>query len=88
MDISGLTNEIIDTGTSILLMRQDVVEAYYSQVPGARMDSQQGGFVYPCDVNLPDFGIMITESYTAKIEGKLMTFNNMGKCKSFVSSVR
>ncbi|KAI9887207.1 MAG: hypothetical protein M1823_000955 [Watsoniomyces obsoletus] len=69
---------IADTGTSILLMRNDVVEAYYSQVPGSRNDAKQGGFVYPCSVDLPDFGIMITENYTATIEGKLMTFNDMG----------
>ncbi|KAI9747364.1 MAG: hypothetical protein M1815_004290 [Lichina confinis] len=70
---------IADTGTSILLMDNEVVEGYYAQVEGARFDQTQGGFVYPCDSEMPDFGIIISESYTANIPGSLMTFNRLGR---------
>lgn len=60
-------------------MDNKVVEAYYAQVQGARLDSTQGGFVYPCDSEMPDLGIIVSESYTANIPGSLMTFNKLGR---------
>ena len=60
-------------------MDDEVVEGYYAQVEGARFDPTQGGFVYPCDSEMPDFGIVISESYTANIPGSLMTFNRLGR---------
>ena len=60
-------------------MDNEVVEGYYAQVEGARFDQTQGGFVYPCDSEMPDFGIIISESYTANIPGSLMTFNRLGR---------
>lgn len=73
--LGGRLNSSLDTGTSILLMQDDVVQAYYAQVQGAQLDPNLGGFVYPCDANLPDLGIMVTDSYTATIPGKLLTFS-------------
>lgn len=29
--------------------------AYYRQVSGAKLDQQQGGYVFPCSASLPDF---------------------------------
>ncbi|KAI9789403.1 MAG: hypothetical protein M1816_006063 [Peltula sp. TS41687] len=72
---TGALPSIADTGTSILLMQDQVVQAYYAQVQGAQMDTSLGGFVYPCDTNLPDLGIMVTDSYTATIPGNLLTFS-------------
>ena len=46
---------IADTGTTLLLMDDDIVAAYYSQVKGAKLDSQQGGYTFPCSAKLPDF---------------------------------
>ncbi|KAI9828244.1 MAG: hypothetical protein M1826_006070 [Phylliscum demangeonii] len=69
------TPSIADTGTSILLMVDAVVDAYYAQVPGAVRDPLHNGFVYPCDAALPDLGIAITDAYTAIIPGRLMTFS-------------
>lgn len=60
-------------------MQDEVVKGYYDQVQGARFDEQQGGYIYPCDSNLPDLGIVITEAYTANIPGNLMTFNKLGR---------
>ncbi|KAJ2997553.1 hypothetical protein NUW58_g624 [Xylaria curta] len=46
---------IADTGTTLALLPDSVVSGYYSQVPSAKMDEQQGGYVFPCQTKLPDF---------------------------------
>ena len=70
-----------DTGTSILLMHDDIVKEYYDQVSGAYLDTFQKGFVYPCQSSLPDLGIVVSETYTATIPGTLMTFNTVDEDK-------
>ncbi|KAI9672405.1 MAG: hypothetical protein M1817_003427 [Caeruleum heppii] len=73
---------IVDTGTSILLMHDTAVQAYYDSVEGARFDAVEKGFVYPCSSTLPDFGIGIGD-FTATIPGSLMNFFNLGGGKCF-----
>ncbi|CAN8103092.1 unnamed protein product [Discula destructiva] len=46
---------VVDTGTTLLLLPEDVVSAYYSQVKGATMNTKEGGYVFACDLKLPDF---------------------------------
>ncbi|KAF2873345.1 aspartic peptidase domain-containing protein [Massariosphaeria phaeospora] len=65
---------IADTGTSLLLVDQAVAETYYQQVQGAQLDAQVGGFVYPCDAQLPDMAVAIGDSYMARIPGNQITF--------------
>lgn len=63
---------IADTGTTLLLMDDSVVSDYYSQVQGAQNDQQQGGYVFDCSVELPDFVLGIG-SGKATIPGTLMS---------------
>ena len=65
---------IADTGTSLLLVDQPVADAYYSQVKGAQLNAQVGGFIYPCDATLPDMSVAIGDTYMAKIPGIQITF--------------
>ncbi|KAF2188137.1 acid protease [Zopfia rhizophila CBS 207.26] len=65
---------IADTGTSLLLVDQAVAEAYYSAVPNAVNSAQVGGFVYPCDAQLPDMAVAIGNDYMAVIPGNQITF--------------
>ncbi|KAI0465667.1 aspartic peptidase domain-containing protein [Xylaria cf. heliscus] len=54
-DINGESvSGIADTGTTLALLPDSVVDAYYQQVDGAENDQQQGGYVFPCDADLPD----------------------------------
>ncbi|KAI1353967.1 aspartic peptidase domain-containing protein [Xylaria sp. FL0043] len=54
-DINGQSVDgIADTGTTLALFPDEVVEAYYQQVDGAQIDQSQGGYVFPCDADLPD----------------------------------
>lgn len=46
---------IADTGTTLLMLPEEVVTAYYSQVDGAQDSEQEGGYVFSCDATLPDF---------------------------------
>lgn len=50
---------IADTGTTLLLLPDDVVSNYYGQVSGAQNDSSQGGYVFDCGASLPDLAISI-----------------------------
>ncbi|ROV92763.1 hypothetical protein VMCG_09076 [Cytospora schulzeri] len=46
---------IADTGTTLLMLPDEVVSAYYSQVSGAEDSETEGGYVFSCDQTLPDF---------------------------------
>lgn len=53
---------IMDTGTTLALVSDDVCEAVYGAIPGATYDQQNQGWVYPSDTTvdqLPDVSIAI-----------------------------
>jgi aspergillopepsin I len=50
---------IADTGTSLMLLDDSVVTAYWSQVSGSVNDSTQGGYTFPCKGKLPDFSLVV-----------------------------
>jgi Eukaryotic aspartyl protease len=64
----------VDTGTSLLLVDDQVASTYYAQVPGAQLSDEVGGYVYPCTATLPNFGVAIGSGYTAVIPGNMVTF--------------
>ncbi|KAK7723071.1 hypothetical protein SLS57_004628 [Botryosphaeria dothidea] len=64
---------IADTGTSLLLVDDNVAEAYYKKVQGAVNDPNAGGFVYPCDAAMPDIAVAVGD-YMAVIPGDQVTF--------------
>lgn len=64
---------IADTGTSLVLLDEAVVEAYYAQIKGASVDETVGGYVYPCSATLPAFGVAIGD-HIATIPASGITF--------------
>lgn len=72
---------IADTGTTLLLMDDSIVEDYYSQVDGAEVDQQQGGYVFPCSAQLPDM-ILGIGSGQATISGSLMSLGAVSRGSS------
>ena len=75
---------IADTGTSLVLVDDDVAEAYYGQVSSAQYDSRQAGYVYDCSEDLPAFGVAIGDSdYTAAINGTQVTYAEIGNNQCF-----
>lgn len=69
---------IADTGTSLLLVDQPVVDGYYSEVKGSTISRTAGGVVFPCDAELPDLKIAMGESYMATISGSLLSYAEIG----------
>jgi aspergillopepsin I len=64
---------IADTGTTLILIEDDIVEAYYGGVDGAEYDSQQGGYTFDCSTDLPDFTLGIGD-FKAVVPGSFINF--------------
>ncbi|CAK42580.1 uncharacterized protein An15g06280, partial [Aspergillus niger] len=77
-DIGSLNTSIADTGTSLMLLDEDVVTAYYAQVPNSVYVSSAGGYIYPCNTTLPSFSLVLGESSLATIPGNLINFSKVG----------
>jgi Eukaryotic aspartyl protease len=75
---TGSGTAIADTGTSLMLMDDEIVNAYYAQVKGARQSREIGGFVFPCSSSLPDLTVSIGDKYMASVSGQLMNFAQAG----------
>ena len=52
----------IDSGTTLALLSDSVVSAIYDAIPGSKMDSSQGGFVYPENATVPDVEIAVGDN--------------------------
>jgi hypothetical protein len=57
--VSSSYSAIADTGTTLMLLPNAIVKAYYAKVPGARLDNTQGGYVFSCSATLPSFSAVI-----------------------------
>lgn len=75
----GVPSAIADTGTSLMLINTEIVEAYYAQVNGARFSNGAQGFVFPCDATLPDLFLSVGDTHLAKIPGSLVNFAVVGR---------
>ena len=64
---------IADTGTSLLLIPDDVVSAYYAQVSGAENSQSDGGYIFPCSATLPDISFNIA-GYNAVVPGSYINY--------------
>ncbi|KAK3353916.1 penicillopepsin [Lasiosphaeria hispida] len=65
---------IADTGTTLMLVSQEVSDGYYSQVQGAQNDEKAGGVTIPCDAELPDLFVDVGGVYTARVKGEDIRF--------------
>ena len=76
--LSGHT-AIVDTGTSLMLVSDDMLAAYWNQVDGAQLSQDVGGVIFPCNTNLPDLQVAIGDSYMATVPGSVMNFSAVGR---------
>jgi len=53
---------IADTGTTLALVSDTLVKEIYKAIPGSKMDSAQGGFVFPEDATVPDVALAVGDS--------------------------
>lgn len=73
---------IADTGTTLLLLDDSFVDAYYQQIQGATNDPNQGGYVYDCNAQVPDFTFTVGDG-SITIPSNLMTYASAGNGQCF-----
>ncbi|KAK3987659.1 putative endothiapepsin precursor, partial [Cladorrhinum sp. PSN332] len=80
---------ITDTGTTLLLLPDTVVDLYYSKIKGAQWSDEFEGYVFDCDVTgLPDFtfGVDGTRAITVPAEYINYADNGDGTCYGAIQS--
>ncbi|KAL6719114.1 hypothetical protein ACLMJK_003351 [Lecanora helva] len=68
----GYSPGIADTGSSLLLLDDPIVQDYWKQVPSHTSDQQ--GIIFPCGTQLPDFHIELGSTYVATVAGSLINY--------------
>lgn len=68
----------VDTGTSVLMLPNQIVHDYYAQIPSATNDASMGGFIFDCDDKVPDLSLKIG-NYTATIPSEFMVYAILGE---------
>lgn len=71
--VSSSIDAIADTGTTLLLLPDAVVSAYYAKVSSASYSSDEGGYVFPCSATLPSFTFGIG-SYRGVVPGSYINY--------------
>lgn len=67
---------IVDTGTSLFLGPQDIVEDYYQAVPTAEYSQGDGAYVFHCNTTLPDFRFGFADSWAQfTVPGAFMNYS-------------
>jgi aspergillopepsin I len=70
---------IVDTGTSVMMLPDDVVREYYAPIPGSDNNQAMGGWVFDCSSDLPDFHlVLLDDDYTAVVPGSLINYSPLG----------
>lgn len=64
---------IADTGTTLMLLPTDVVNAYYNAINTSSYDRVNGGYVFPCDTDLPDFSFGVGKA-TITVPGSYINY--------------
>ncbi|KAK3394645.1 aspartic peptidase domain-containing protein [Podospora didyma] len=71
--ITNRHKAIADTGTTLLLLPNSIVENYYRRVLSARYSMTDGGYVFSCNETLPDLTLNIG-TYKAVVPGDFIRF--------------
>jgi hypothetical protein len=68
---------IADTGTTLLIVDDNVAQSYYDSIEGAALDENQGLYTFPCNSALKDLHISLGTKYMACIDKSLITFQKV-----------
>lgn len=64
---------ISDTGTSLILVDDSIVSDYWGQVDGSSNSQNEGGYIFPCNAQLPDISFTIGD-YTGTVPGDYLNY--------------
>ncbi|KAE8147605.1 aspartic peptidase domain-containing protein [Aspergillus avenaceus] len=81
-NITETPTSIADTGTSLMLLSQEVVDAYYAEVQHAVYASSASGYIFPCNASLPSLSIAVGPRHLATVPGHLINFSEVGVNKT------
>ncbi|KAL7942037.1 aspartic peptidase domain-containing protein [Trichoderma barbatum] len=81
-DTGGEFEAIADTGTTLILANNVIVKAYYEQIPSTRLDPLQGGYVFNCSAELPNFTFAVGEGQIT-VPGHLINYAKAGGTECF-----
>lgn len=70
---SGVGSAIADTGTTLLLLPDSIVDNYYSKVSGAYYSDDDGGYVFPCSTTPPNYSVTIAGG-TSTVPGSYINY--------------
>lgn len=86
-DYGDASGSIADTGTTLLLLPDDIVNSYYSNIQSAQFDNNEGGVVFDCSENPPDFNFSVGGK-TIRIPGSYINYapDNSGSCFGGIQS--
>lgn len=65
---------ILDTGTSLMLLDEEIVKMYWDAVPSAKYNKVYDLWTYPCDTALPDFRLGFDEDWHVTIPGHYINY--------------
>ncbi|CRK14316.1 hypothetical protein BN1708_002594, partial [Verticillium longisporum] len=77
-----LDRVIVDTGTTLLMLPDEHVDAYYDQVEGARFSPSWAAYLFPCDATLPDWTFGLGD-YRGKLPGRYVRYNQVNETHCF-----
>lgn len=65
---------IVDTGTSLMMFPQHIVDEYYAKLPGSYFDTSLGSMLLPCNMTPPDFVFGVGDDYRGRIPGHYLNY--------------
>lgn len=65
---------IVDTGTSLMMFPQHIVDEYYGNLPGSYFDTKAAVMLYPCKLTPPDFVFGVGNGYRGRIPGHYINY--------------
>ncbi|KAE8553806.1 hypothetical protein EYB25_002344 [Talaromyces marneffei] len=64
---------VVDTGSSLLLLRQSIIAQYYGNITSAYYSQEHAGWVFNCNDVIPSFSIIL-DLYNATIPGDYIKY--------------
>ncbi|KAB5588658.1 hypothetical protein CTheo_7896 [Ceratobasidium theobromae] len=71
-----------DTGTTLILLDDETIELLYSQIPGARLDRNIGGYIFPTKARVPSLAFCVGY-WLFTIPSSDLAFSDAGNGMSF-----
>lgn len=70
---SEVITGIVDTGTSLMLFPQHIVDEYYKMMPGSYFEKKTATMMFPCALTPPDF-VFGVGNYRGIVPGHYMNY--------------